>query len=47
MLNNLEDKIIKKIEKEKLKPLSHSFFVVRKIVFWLMISVLLILAGLS
>jgi len=47
MLNNLEDKIIKKIEKEKLKPLSHSFFVVRKIVFWLMISILLILAGLS
>lgn len=47
MLNNLEDKIIKKIEKEKLKPLSRSFFVIKKIIFWLMISVLLILAGLS
>lgn len=47
MLNNLENKIIKKIEKEKLKPLSRSFFVFKKIIFWFLTSSFLLLAGLS
>ncbi|MFA7600905.1 MAG: hypothetical protein WCY43_01590 [Patescibacteria group bacterium] len=47
MLNNLEDKIIKKIEKEKLKPLSRSFFVFKKIIFWILTSIFLLFAGLS
>lgn len=47
MLNNLENKIIKKIEKEKLKPLSRSFFVFKKIIFWILTSIFLLFAGLS
>lgn len=47
MLNNLEQKIIKKIKQEKHKPLSYTLFIIRKIMFWFLIVTLLLLAALS
>lgn len=47
MLDNLEKKIIKEIESGRVKPLSHSFFLAKKIAVWLLIFVFLVFAGLS
>lgn len=47
MLNNLEEKIIKKIKDDKVCPLSPAFFMVKKILRYLALSIFLLLAGLS
>lgn len=47
MLDNLENKIIKEIESKQVKPFSSSFFLMKRIIVWLLITIFLILAGLS
>lgn len=47
MLDNLDKKIIAQIKKEKIKPFSRSFFMIKKIFFWIFISVFLVFSGLS
>ncbi len=47
MLSNLEQNLIKKIRKEKIKPFSKSFFVFKKLLFWFFILVFLFISSLS
>jgi len=47
MLNNLEEKIIKKIKEEKMRPLSRTSFVAKKVLYYLAVCLFLLLAGLS
>jgi len=47
MLDNLEKKIIKEIETKQVEPLSSTFFLIKKIIVWLLIATFLVLAGLS
>ncbi len=47
MLDDLDKKIITKIKEEKIQPLSRSFFVFKKIIFWFFISLFLFLSSLS
>lgn len=47
MLDDLDKKIINKIEREKIKPFSRSFFVIKKIFFWIFISVFMFFSALS
>lgn len=47
MLANLEDNLIKKIRKEKIKPITKSFFLIKQSVFYLFMLFLIFLSGLS
>ena len=47
MLDNIENKIINKIKKEKIKPLSKGIVLARKVLMWILISSLLLFSGLS
>ncbi len=47
MLNNLEEKIINKIEKDKVRPLSRSFFFTKRMMCYFLLAFFFLLAGLS
>lgn len=47
MLDNLEAKIIKEIKENKIKPLGRPFFIIKKVITWLLVFVFLALCGLS
>lgn len=47
MLSNLEEKIINKIEKDKVRPLSRSFFLLKRIMCYLLLASFFLLSGLS
>lgn len=47
MLDNLENKIKKEIDSGRVKPYGPYFFLLKKIIFWFLVLVFLVLAGMS